>query len=75
MNTVAERSMATQGEKKYQIIQQTTMNDSRFLTNLKKKFFILIHLLHSSTYFEHYCAHLKEHNYINTASGIVTLIG
>jgi len=39
------------------------------------KFFILIHLLHSSTCVEHYCAHLQEDNCINTASGIVTLFG
>jgi len=44
-----------------------------FFTNLMHKFFILIHLLHSSTCFEHYCAHLQEDNCINTASGIVTL--
>ena len=46
-----------------------------FFTNLMHKFFILIHLLHSSTCFEHYCAHLQEDNCINTASGIVTLFG
>ena len=28
--------------------------------NLMHKFFILIHLLHSPTCFEHYCAHLQE---------------
>jgi len=44
-----------------------------FLTNLMHKFFILISLLHSSTCFEHYCAHIQEDNCINTASGIVTL--
>jgi hypothetical protein len=44
-----------------------------FFNNLVHKFFILIHLLHSSTCFEHYCAHLQEDNCINTASGIVTL--
>jgi len=44
-----------------------------FFTNLMHKVFILIHLLHSSTCFEHYCVHLQEHNCINTASGIVTL--
>jgi len=44
-----------------------------FSNNLMHKFLILIHLLHSSTCFEHYCAHLQEDNYINTASGIVTL--
>jgi len=38
-----------------------------------QKFFILIHLLHAPTCFEHYCAHLQEDNCINTASGIVTL--
>jgi len=37
------------------------------------KFFILIHLLYASTYFEHYCAHPEEVNCISTASGIVTL--
>ena len=37
------------------------------------KFFILIHLLHTSTCFEHYCAHLQEDSFISTASGIVTL--
>jgi len=38
------------------------MNMTRvsFLTNVMHKFFILIHLLHSSTSFEHYCAHLQE---------------
>ena len=44
-----------------------------FFTNLMHKFFILIHLLHSSTCFEHYCAHLQEDNCINTASGIVNM--
>jgi len=39
------------------------------------KFFILIHLLHSSTCFEHCCAHLQEDNCISTASGIGTLSG
>jgi len=39
------------------------------------KFFILIHLLHSSICFEHYCAHIQKDNCINTASGIVTLFG
>ena len=29
-------------------------------TNLMYKLFILIHLLYSSTCFEHYCAHLQE---------------
>ena len=43
-----------------------------FFTNLMHKFFILIHLLHSFTCFEHYCAHLQEDNCISTASGIVT---
>ena len=46
-----------------------------FFINLMHKFFILIHLLYSSTCFEHYCAHLEQDNYINTASGIVTLFG
>jgi len=44
-----------------------------FFTNFMHKFFILIHLLYSSTCFEHYCAHLQEDNCISTASGIVTL--
>jgi len=42
-------------------------------TKVMHKFFILIHLLYSSTCFEHYCAHLQEDNCISTASGIVTL--
>jgi len=46
-----------------------------FFTNLMNKFFILIRLLHSSTCFEHNCAHLQEDNCINTESGIVTLFG
>ena len=50
-------------------------NDSLFLNNFIYKFFISIHLLHSSTCFEHYCVHLQEDNCINTASGIVTLFG
>ena len=44
-----------------------------FFTNLMHKFFILIHLLHSSTCFEYYCAHLQEDNCISTGSGIVTV--
>ena len=36
-----------------------------FFINLKHKFSILKHLLHSSTCFEHYCAHLQEDNCIN----------
>ena len=44
-----------------------------FFTKLMLKFFILIYLLHSSICFGHYCVHLQEDNYINTASGIVTL--
>ena len=44
-----------------------------FFTNLIQKFFILIHLLHSSTCFEHYCAHPQEDICIGTASGIVTV--
>ena len=48
---------------------------SLFLTNLMHTFFMLIHLLHSSTCFEHYCAHLQEDNCINTAYGIATLFG
>ena len=44
-----------------------------FFTNLIHKFFILMHLLHSSTCFEHYYAHLQEDNCISTASGIVSL--
>jgi len=39
------------------------------------KFFILVHLLRSSTCFEHYCAHLQEENCISTAPGIVTVFG
>ena len=44
-----------------------------FFTNLMHKFFILIHLLYSSTCFEHYYAHLQENNCISTAPGFVTL--
>jgi len=51
------------------------LNDSLFffLPNLMHKFFILIHLLHSCTCFEHYCAHLQKDNCISAASGIVTV--
>jgi len=45
---------------------------SLFFTILIHKFYILMHLLYSSTCFEHYCAHLQEDNRISTASGIVT---
>jgi len=44
-----------------------------FFTNLIHKFFILIHLLYSSTCFEQYYAHLQEDSCISTASCIVTL--
>ena len=47
---------------------------SFFNTNLMHKFFI-IHLLYSSTCFEHYYAHLQEDSCVSTASGIVTLFG
>ena len=53
----------------------STINPFFFFTNLMHKFFILRHLLHFSTCFEYYCAHLQEDNCINTASGIVTLFG
>jgi len=54
--------------------QNSTYFDSlSFFTNLIHKFFILIHLLHSSTCFEQYCARLQEDNCVSTASGIVTL--
>jgi len=46
-----------------------------FFTTLMHKFFILIHLLRSSTCFEHYYAHLQEDSCISTASGIVTAFG
>ena len=37
------------------------------------KFFILIHLLYSSTCFDHYYAHLQDVKLYYTASAIVTL--
>jgi len=40
---------------------------------LREDSFILIRLLHSSTCFDHYYAHLQEDNCISTASGIVTV--
>ena len=49
--------------------------DDLFFTKLMHKFFILIHLLHSSTCFEDYCAQLQEDNCINTASVIVNNFG
>ena len=42
-------------------------------TSLIHKLIILIHLLYSSTCFEHYYAHPQEDNCISTTSGIVTL--
>jgi len=44
-----------------------------FFTNLMHKFFILIHLLYSSTRFKHCYAYLQVDNCIITAFGIVTL--
>ena len=46
-----------------------------FLNQLDRKIFILIHLLYSSTCFQHYCAHLQVNNCISTAPGFVTLFG
>jgi len=43
------------------------------ITNLMHKFFILLHLLYSSTCFEQYYAHLQDDNCISTPSCIVTL--
>ena len=46
-----------------------------FLTNLMHKFFILIHLLHSSTCFEHYYARLQEDNRLREDSrSLVTCV-
>ena len=59
----------------YITVKLLRCSDSLFFTNLMRKFFILIHLLHSSTCFEHYCAHLQEDNCISTASAIVTVFG
>jgi hypothetical protein len=59
----------------FNFVDRASYHNDRIFTNLMHKFFILIHLLHSSTCFEHYYAHLQEDNSINTASGIVTLIG
>jgi len=44
-----------------------------FFTNLMRKLFIVIHLLYSSTCFEHYCAHLQLDSCIIKASVIVIL--
>jgi len=44
-----------------------------FFTKFINTFFILVHLLHSSTCFEHYYAHHQEDNCISTAYGIDTL--
>jgi len=63
--------VTTVAVEKQQVLQ---FNYCLFFTNLDK-FFILIHLLHSSTCFEHYCAHHQEDICIGTASGIVTLYG
>jgi len=41
-----------------------------FFTNVMHKFFILIHLLHSSTCFEHNYAHLQEDNCITSVSSL-----
>ena len=53
--------------------QHYELHDTLFLPTWRTKFFILIHLLYSSTCFEHYCAHLQEDNCIGTTSGIVTV--
>ena len=39
---------------------QDLFDDSLFLTNLLHKLFLLIHLLYSSTCFEHYYAHIQD---------------
>ena len=48
---------------------------SFFFTNLMRKFLILIHLLYSSTCFEHNYAHLQKDNCISIASGIAFSLG
>jgi len=53
----------------------TVHPNTMILGHMMHKFFILIHLLHSSTCFEHCYSHLQEDNCINTASGIVTVFG
>jgi len=44
-----------------------------YFYQLDTQILFLIHLLHSSTCFEHNYAHLQEDNCISTASGIVTV--
>jgi len=57
--------------------RRTSYNSSKLMIvifiNFMNKFFILIYLLHSSTYLKHYYAHIQEDNFISAASGIVTL--
>ena len=54
------------------LAQKNTVSMIVFFTNLMHKFFILIHLLRSSTCFEHYCAPIREDSCISTTSVIVT---
>jgi len=44
----------------------------RSVHRLREDLFILIYLLHSSTCFDHYYAHLQDDSCINTGSGMVT---
>jgi len=53
----------------------TLEKDSLFFTKPDAQILYLRHLLHSSTYFEHYYAHLQEDSCISTESGIVTVFG
>jgi len=52
----------------------TSCHDSLFFTNLMHKFFIWIHLLHSCTCFEHYCAHLQGDNFVNARPLVVCVL-
>ena len=58
---VRERLSVTKQEtQKFDILLTVHHNIIVFFTNLMHKFFILVHLLHSSTCFEHYYAHPQE---------------
>jgi hypothetical protein len=54
----------------YLYFRYVCIRDNFFCQPDAQIFFILIHLVYSSTWFEHYCAHLQEDNCISTVSGI-----
>jgi len=51
-------------------VDRVSYHNDSFFINLRHKFFVSIHLLHSSICFKQYRAHLQKDNFINTSGNV-----